>query len=55
MKTYEDQLDTLMAMIEKRLSSLENNVSYMHSRLAELQESPEDGTDSEYVKYANAI
>ena len=55
MKTYEDQLDSLMTLIEKRLSSLENNVSYMHSRLAELQESQEDGTDSEFVKYANAI
>lgn len=47
MKTQEDQLDALLARIEKRLTALESNVSHMKSKLAELHEAKEDSTNTD--------
>lgn len=55
MKTHEDQLELLVARVEKRLSALETNVSHMKSKLAELSEMQEDLTGMVYERYHQAV
>lgn len=55
MKTHEDQLEVLIARVEKRLSALETNVSHMKSKLAELNEMQEDLTGTIYERYHQAV
>ncbi|GEK33304.1 hypothetical protein [Kurthia sibirica] len=55
MKTHEDQLDVLMARLEKRLTSFEANVSHMKSRLSELNEIQEEFTSTIYDPYVKAV
>lgn len=55
MKTHEDQLELLVARVEKRLSALETNVSHMKSKLAELSKMQEDLTGMVYERYHQAV
>lgn len=47
MKTQEDQLDALLAIVEKRLTALESSVSHMKSKLAELHDVKKEAADTE--------
>lgn len=55
MKTHGDQLDALIARVEKRLNTLESNVSHMQSKLAELHEMQEDVTRTIYEQYQQVV
>lgn len=55
MKTQGDQMDALLARVEKRLLSLESNVSHMKSKLTELQEIQEDTSSKIYKQYQSVV
>lgn len=48
LKTHEDQLDALMARLEKRLTSFEVSVSHMKGKLSELHEMQENLSSPTY-------